>query len=322
MRAIRLFPLLLACLAPALPAAAQQAPLPTIGYLWGSSAGEQEKLMDDVLAERGYVDGRTVTVIRRFADGDFARLPVLAAELVEQRVQIIVAQTTAAAQAAKAVTADIPIVVTSSGDAVGSGLAASLARPGGNVTGVSFLGTELAVKQLELIRELVPSVRRIGFVANRGMAPETVFFAAMQGPARERGLQIDFVDVQSVEDFGQAFDELKRLRADAAIVAPGGFFSDHRGALLAAAKRHAIPALYFRRGFVADGGLASYGSTLAELYRLAADQVDRILKGADPAFLPILQPTRFELVINLRTARDLRLEIPATLLARADEVIE
>lgn len=318
---IRVIPLIVTCVALALPAAAQQGP-PKIGYLWGSSAGEQEKLMDDLLAERGYVDGRSATVIRRFADGDFSRLPALAAELVDLRVQIIVAQTTAAAQAAKAATADIPIVVTSSGDAVGSGLVASLARPGGNVTGVSFLGTELAVKQLELIRELLPSVRRVGFVANRGMAPEKVFFEAMSGPARERGLQLDFVDVQSIHHFEHAFDELKRLGADAAIVAPGGFFSDYRGELLAAAQRHAIPALYFRRGFAADGGLASYGAPLRELYRLAADQTDRILKGADPAVLPVLQPTRFELVINLRTARDLRIDIPAALLARADEIIE
>jgi putative ABC transport system substrate-binding protein len=304
------------------PAAAQQPSLPKIGYLWGSSAAEQEKMMDAELAERGYIDGRTATFIRRFAGGDFSRLPGLAAELVDLRVDIIVAQTTAAAQAAKAATSAIPIVVTSSGDAVGSGLVASLARPGGNVTGVSFLGTELAVKLIELVRELRPAASRIGFVANRRMAPEPIFFEAMTGPARERGLSITFVDVRSVSHFPAAFEELERLKADAAIVAPGGFFADHRAELLAIAGRHAIPAIYFRREFVADGGLASYGATITELHRLAADQVDRILKGADPAELPVLQPTRFEFVINLRTARQLGIEMPASLLARADELIE
>lgn len=302
------------------PAAAQSAP--KIGYLWGSGAGEQEKLMDEQLARRGYVDGRTAVIVRRFADGDFGRLPALAAELAALRVDIIVAQTTAAAQAAKAATSAIPIVVTSSGDAVGSGLVESLARPGGNLTGVSFLGTELAVKQIELLRELLPNATHVGFVANRRMAPERIFFQAMQGPAQERGLRLSFVDVGSVAEFPAAFAELARLKADAAIVAPGGFFSDRRAELLAVAARHTIPAIYFRREFVADGGFASYGATLAELHQLAADQVDRILKGADPAVLPVLQPTRFEFVVNLRTARELGLDVPSGLLARADEVIE
>lgn len=304
------------------PALAQQGAGPKIGYLWGSGSGEQEKLMDDLLARRGYVDGRTAVIVRRFADGDFSRLPGLAAELAALKVDIIVAQTTAAAQAAKSATSEIPIVVTSSGDAVGSGLVASLARPGGNVTGVSFLGTELAVKQIELLRELLPKATHVGFVANRRMAPERIFFEAMEGPAQERGLRLSFIDVGSVAEFPAAFEELARVKADAAIVAPGGFFSDRRADLLAVAARHAIPALYFRREFVVDGGLASYGATLAELHQLAADQIDRILKGADPAELPVLQPTRFEFVVNLRAARQLGLDVPNAVLARADEVIE
>jgi putative ABC transport system substrate-binding protein len=278
--------------------------------------------MDVVLAQRGYVDGRTAVITRRFANGDFSRLPALAAELVDLRVDIIVAQTTAAAQAAKAVTSDIPIVVTSSGDAVGSGLVASLARPGGNVTGVSFLGTELAIKQIELIRELLPRASRIGFVANRRMAPEPIFFEAMTGPAQERGLSVTFIDVRRPSDFPAAFEELERMKADAAIVALGGFFSDHRAELLAVAARYPIPAIYFRREFVPYGGFASYGTTLAELHQLAADQVDRILKGANPAEMPIRQPMRFEFVINLRTARRLGIEVPTSLLDRADDVIE
>lgn len=304
------------------PALSQTPAGPKIGYLWGSSEGEQAALMDRLLARRGYVDGQTAVFVRRFADGDFGRLAGLAGDLVAQGVDIIVAQTTTAALAAKAATAAIPIVVTSSGDAVGSGLVASLARPGGNVTGVSFLGTELAVKQVELIREILPKASHVGFVANGGMRPERIFFDAMTGAAREAGLRLTFIDVRAADQFGRAFDELAGMRADAAIVALGGFFSDHRAALLEAARRHSIPALYFRREFVVDGGFASYGATLAELYQLAADHVDRILKGANPEVLPVLQPTRFEFTVNLRVARQLGVEIPSAILARADEVIE
>lgn len=303
-------------------AVAQPSTIKKIGYLWGSSAGEQEKLMDRMLADLGYVDERTAVIVRRFADGNFALLPKLAAELVDSRVDVIVAQTTAAALAAKAATSTIPIVVTSSGDAVGSGLVASVARPGGNVTGVSFLGTELAVKQIELVKEILPRATRIGFVANRGMAPERIFFEVMEVPARERGLTLNFIDIQRTADFNAAFDRLAALHVDAMIVAPGGFFADHRSEFLEMARRHPIPALYFRREFVVDGGLMSYGTDLRELYQLAAGQVDRILKGADPAVLPVMQPTRFELTINLRTARQLGIEFSPAVIARADEVIE
>lgn len=190
------------------------------------------------------------------------------------------------------------------------------------MTGVSFLGTELAVKQIELLKELLPRAKRIGFMANRGMAPGRIFFEVMEKPAQDRGLSLSLIDVQSPADFGAAFDRLSVERIDAIIVAPGGFFSDRRTELLAVARGNPIPALYFRREFVADGGLLSYGPDLRELYRLAASQVDRILRGADPALLPVIQPTRFDLAINLQAARALGIVFPPAIVARADDVIE
>lgn len=309
---------------------AQATRLYRIGYLHpqsdpGPAAGSSAPdIIQQELARLGYIDGRNVVFERRFADGRPERLAELAAELVAGEVDIIVAQTTTGAIAAKRLTSTIPIVFTSSGDAVGSGLVASLARPGGNATGNSFLGTELAVKQLELLRELAPAARRMALVGNASLQPEPVFFQQMQEPAKRLGFETVFVDIRSPNDFGRAVAALQAHQVHAAIWAPGGYTDTAaaRERLLAESAGLTIPSMYFRREFVEGGGLIAFGPSFPDLYRKAASYVDRILRGEKPADLPVQQPTQFELVVNAKTARRLGTPIPASILDRADEVIE
>jgi putative ABC transport system substrate-binding protein len=291
-----------------------------IGFLWSGGRGRQLDIIEAALAEDGYVDGSTAVFERRFAEGRFDRLPALAEELIGARVDIIVAQTTAAALAAKRLTTTIPIVFTSSGDAVGSGLVESLARPGGNLTGNSFLGSEFAAKQLQLLKEAVPGATRIAFFANGSMPPERIFFERMKSAAADLGVVVEFVDAQRPDDFERAASELSARRMDAVIVAPGGYTEPDR--LHRAIEGQGRPSLYFWREYAEKGGLMAYGPSNIELFRTSARYVDRILRGASPADLPVGQPTRFELVINAATARRLGLSLPPALLARADELIE
>jgi len=251
-------------------------------------------------------------------------MPALAEELVRARPDVIVASTTAAALALKGATTVIPIVVLSSGDAVGSGLVRSLARPGGNVTGNSFLGPELAVKLVELVRELAPRIARLAFVANAALPPEPIFHGEMREAARPLGLAVEFVDTRRPGDFERSIEAVVAMNAEAAIFAPGGYSDrpDDRARLLAAIVAIRIPSVFFRREYVDSGALMAYGASFAAMNRQAAIYVDRILRGASPAELPVVQPTKFELVINLRAARRLEIAISPLLLARADEVIE
>lgn len=303
--------------------------LARIGYLHpqaeaAAAEGEAFETIRVELARLGLVEGQNVVFERRFAEGDAARLEGLAQDLVQRKVDIIIAQTTTAALAAKRVTETIPIVFTSSGDAVGSGLVASLARPGGNATGNSFLGAELAVKQLELVRELLPTATRVALVGNATLQPEPLFFGLMQEPARRLGFDTLFVDARSPEGFEPAAAELQARKIQAAIWAPGGY-TDREAArlrLLQVVSRVAIPALYFRREFVDRGGLIALGPSFPDLYRKAAGYAARILAGEHPANLPVQQPTTFELVVNLKTARALGISVPESVLARADEAID
>jgi putative tryptophan/tyrosine transport system substrate-binding protein len=305
-------------------ATAQEARRWRIAILYPQAPLSEPHQVEVELAALGHVDGRTATIERRWAEGRFERFPELARELVETRPDVIVASTTAAALALKRVTATIPIVVLSSGDAVGTGLAQSLARPGGNVTGNSFLGPELAVKQIELIRELTPGITRLAFVANAAQPPEPIFHGLMREAAGPLAIEIAFVDTRGPQDFEHIAPRVQALGAQAAIFAPGGY-SDRatdRAALLAAIAPLRMPTIFFRREYVDAGALLSYGASFAAMNVQAARYVDRILRGDNPAELPILQPTSFELVINLGAARRLGIAIPKLLLARADEVIE
>ena len=308
----------------AIPADAQPAGHRRIGFLYPQSDLGVTHPVERELAKIGYVDGQTATFIRRFAGGKFSRFSALTAELLQAGVEIIVASTTSSAVAAKKITSVVPIVVLSSGDAVGSGLAQSLARPGGNVTGNSFLGTEFAAKQVQLITELAPRARRIGFLANSHQPPEPIFFGHMQDAARSLGVSIAFIDTHGPTEFDKSLAQAAAQRIEALICAPGGF-SDWRGdraALLAALDRQPFLALFFRREFPEEGGLISHGPSWAAMMRQAADYVDRILKGARAGDLPIVQPTHFELVVNMKTARRMAIAIPPLLLARADAVID
>jgi len=295
-----------------------------IAILYPQSQSGGSHPIEAELAALGYVDGRSAAIERRWAEGRFERFPQLADELVQTRPDVIVASTTAAALALKRATAAIPIVVLSSGDAVGSGLAQSLARPGGNVTGNSFLGPELAVKHIELVRELTPGITRLAFVANAALAPEPIFHSQMREAARPLAIEVEFVDTRGPQDFERSVARVHALGAHAAVFAPGGYSdrASDRAQLLAAISTLRVPAIFFRREYVDAGALLSYGASFAAMNRQAAGYVDRILRGANPADLPILQPTSFELVLNLAAARRLGLTVSPLLLARADEVIE
>jgi len=273
------------------------------------------------LAELGYREGRNFTLEERYADGDMARLSTLANELVRLRVDVIVAVTTPAALAAKRATSTIPIVIPTSGDAVGSGLVESLAHPGGNVTGGQFLGTELAVKQMELLKQLAPGAKRLGLLAHPGVPPEVNFFREMERAAPALGVTVRFVEAKTAADQAAAFAGLAKDRIDGLVVAASTFNHDPWRRIVELAARDRIPAIYLWREFADAGGLMAYGPSRAALYRHTATYVDRILKGARPADLPMVQPQKFDLVINLPVARALGLSVPESLLLRADDVI-
>jgi ABC-type uncharacterized transport system substrate-binding protein len=296
-----------------------------VGYLDASSPGvsaPRVAVFRRSLAEAGYVEGRNVAIEYRWAEGQYDRLPALAEELVRRQVAVIVAGPIPAAVAAKAATATIPIVFFVAGDPVKLGLVAGLARPGGNATGMNNFVAELGAKLLGLLRELLPTAVRIGLMVNPTNPNVEGVTKDVTAAALATGVQIEVVRASDSREIEVAFATLVRNRADALVVGADSFFTSRRLQLATLATRHAIPAVYVGREFAEAGGLMSYGTSVPEVYRQLGDYTGRILKGAKPAELPVVQSTKFEFVINLPTARALGLEVPPTLLARADEVIE
>ena len=304
---------------------AQQAAMPVIGYLGAGSPAPSASVLGifrQGLAEAGYVESRNVGIEYRFAEGRYDQLPVLAEELVRRQVAMIFANPSPAALAAKAATATIPIVFTAAEDPVRLGLVTNLARPTDNATGVTFQFAELGPKQMGLLRELVPRAARIGLLVNPSNMNAADVTKNLTATGAAMGVQIEQVQASNILDIDAAFASLVRKRADALVVGPDSFFFSRRLQLATLATRHTIPAIYNIREFAEAGGLMSYGTSLVEAYRQAGIYAGRILKGAKPADLPVVQSSKFEFVINLSTARALGIEIPPTLLARADEVIE
>jgi ABC-type uncharacterized transport system substrate-binding protein len=309
-----------------LAARAQQPAMPVIGFLHSQSPEtftEPLRGFRQGLKESGFVENETVAIEYRWADNQNDRLPALAAELVRRRVAVIATFAPPAVLAAKDATTTIPIVFNSGDDPVRLGLVGSLARPGGNLTGINFLVGELAAKRLELLRELVPGATRVALLLDpsAGQITETTL-RDVEAAARPKGLQIQVLNVQTSREINAAFATFARERVDALFVGPGAFFTSRRVqlALLAAVQR--VPAIYPVRPFAEAGGLISYGASLTDAYRQVGAYAGRILKGAKPADLPVVQSSKFELVINAETARMLGLTVPDKLLVAADEVIE
>jgi putative ABC transport system substrate-binding protein len=305
-------------------APAQLATLPTIGFLGPLTQAAQSQwtaAFVQRLRERGWIEGRTVAIEYRWADGRGERLPEIAAEFVRLKVSIIVTSGTAAVIAAKQATSVIPIVFASAGDPVGTGLIASLARPGGNVTGLSNQSAELPGKRLDLLREVVPALRRLAIMANVGSPIGVLERGQAQAAAHTLGLDEVAVEVRRAEDIAPAIEALKG-RADALYVVTDPLLNTNRVQINTSALGARLPTTHGERAYVEAGGLISYGPNFPDLFRHAGDYVDKILRGAKPVDLPVEQPTRFDLVVNRRTARALGLTIPPSLLARADQVIE
>jgi putative tryptophan/tyrosine transport system substrate-binding protein len=303
----------------------QQQAMPVIGLLYGAQREPTEnrlRAFRQGLKESGFIEGDNVAIVYRFAENQTDRLPELMADLIHRPVTVIAAVNTIAAVTAKAATTTIPIVFVAGEDPVRLGLAASLARPGGNATGINFLNTELTAKRLELLRELVPAASRVAVLVDPNNAPGTEStLRDVEPAARAMGLQIQVLRAGTSRDIDAAFASDMRER-DALFVGPSGIFSSRRIHIVNQAIRHGMPATYANREFPDIGGLMSYGTNVAQAWRQAGVYVGRVLKGMKPSDLPVVQSTNFELVINAQTARTLGLEVPPTLLARADEVIE
>jgi ABC-type uncharacterized transport system substrate-binding protein len=313
-----------------LAARAQTAKVARIGYLiTGALESPETRMNRDAfrlgLTELGYIEGRNIVIEYRAADGKIERLPGLATELVGLKVDLIVALATPAGRAAQQATTTIPIVVTAMGDPVRDGLVASLARPGGNITGTTFLGPELVPKRLSFLRELLPTISRVAVLWHPGAFSEPTIREMLNEvaqAARTLGVQLQLVEVRSADEFDHAFTTMVGARAEALFQFPSTLLFNERRRIVDLAARHRLPAMFNAREFVQLGGLIAYGANLAELNRRAAAYVDKILKGAKPFDLPIEQPTKFELFINLKTAKALGLAVPDRLLVGADEVIE
>jgi ABC-type uncharacterized transport system substrate-binding protein len=310
-----------------LAARAQQAAMPVIGFLHSASAAAFADFVAAFrkgLMEVGYVEGSNVAIEYRWSEGHNERLPALAAGLVRQRVDVIVTPvSTAATLAAKAATATIPIVFVIGADPVKIGLVASLHRPGGNATGISDVGVELGAKRLGLLKELLPAAARFAVLVNPANPFITEpFVRELQTAASAIGRQIEVVTASTNSDIDEAFSTLLKKRTDAFLISPEALFVTRRVQLVTLAARHALPALYHRREFTDAGGLMSYGSDLTDQFRQTGIYAGRILKGEKPAEMPVQLPTKFEFVVNLQAAKALGLDVPPTLLARADEVIE
>jgi putative ABC transport system substrate-binding protein len=308
------------------PAKAQESKnTPRLGFLSaGAAQDERDRLavFREGLRDLGYIEKKNIFIEYRFAEGKLEQLPELAAELARLNVNIIVTAGNEAVQAAKSATQAIPIVMAFSGDPVGAGFVSTLARPGGNITGLSRINIELTAKRLELLNEVIPNATRIAVLYNpEGRVPMLALKEA-QAAAHKLGLQIQALEMQAPQDIDSAFRSAARERAGAVMTLAGGFTGFHRTRIVSLAAKSRLPGMYNNARFVEDGGLMSYASDQREEFRRAALYVDKILKGAKPGELPVEQPTKFELVINLKTAKQIGLAIPPNVLARADKVIK
>ena len=307
-----------------LAARAQQSAMPVVGFIDAGSAVERAEFLAAFrqgLADAGYVEGQNLAIEYRWAEGQYDRLPELAADLVRRRVSVIATPgTTDAAVAAKAATATIPIVFGVGGDPVKLGLVASLNRPGGNATGMHFFTVQLVAKRMQLLRELVPAAKRVALLVNP--TDRTNESALRDVETAAVGQQVLAFEAATGREIDVAFESLVREKAEALLVSGNAYFNARRVQLAVLAASYGVPAMYAQRAFVEAGGLVSYGAPLADAFRQVGLYAGRILKGAKPTDLPVVQSTKFELAINLNTARALRFEVPPTLLARADEVIE
>jgi len=306
---------------------AQQAPkIARIGYLSPSTpalAARRVEAFRQGLLELGYVEGKTFVLEVRYAEVRVERLPELARELVRLKVDVIVVSTDAAIAAVKRETRTIPIVMTTSSDPVGTGFVASLARPGGNITGLSAISPELSGKRLDLLREAGPGLSRVAFLWNPDVRGNVLDYKETEEAARSQRLELQSIEVSRAEDLDHAFSAVTNQRAQAVVLPAGNSVAfANRSRIASFALRNRLPSMYGQREFVDDGGLMAYGPIASDMFRRAAVYVDKILKGAKPADLPVQQPTKFELVINLKTAKALGLTLPQSLLRRADEVIQ
>src|SRR5262245_34904782 len=274
------------------------------------------------LRELGYIEGQNIRLEYRAAEGQAASFPSLAAELASLKVDVIVTRGTPAARAAKEATNTIPIVMAAIGEPVGTGVVASLARPGGNVTGLSALVTELWGKRVELMKEVLPDIARLGFFNNMSNPSIPPQWEETQKAARSLGIEVELLDVRSKEDIGRAFEKAARDRVDGLLVGIDAVTQQDRELITGLAEQQRLPTIYASREYVEAGGLMSYGASYPDLYKRVAGPVDKIFKGAKPSDLPVEQPAKFELLINAKTARTIGLRVPPVVLARADEVIE
>jgi putative tryptophan/tyrosine transport system substrate-binding protein len=305
--------------------AQQPGKVPRIGFLIASSPSAIASRMDSFregLRELGYVEGKNIVIEPRYANGKSDHLPALAAELVGLKVDVIVSSGPTATRPAKGATSTIPIVMTFDDDPVGSGFVASLARPGGNITGLSTLSPELSGKQLELLKEIVPKLSRVTVIGTSARQGTAQALKEMELAAGALKVKLQFLDVQNPKDIELAFRAASKGRADALLVLQSPVFNSHRAEIAELAIKHRLPATYPRREFVEDGGLMSYGVNFLDLDRRAAAYVDKILKGTKPADLPVEQPKKFDFIINLKAAKQIGLTIPPNVLARADKVIK
>ena len=324
LRTIRLIVILaLSIVAAPLATGAQQArKVPRIAYVVGRPAMEVDEAFRRALKELGYIEGQNIIIEYRYGDGKEASLPNLFAEVIRLNPDVIVTGSTPAVLAAKNATRTIPIVMTHSSDAVRDGLVASLARPGGNVTGLSIFAPELTGKRLELLKETVPKLSRVATIWNTANPGNTPLLKDMEVAARELGLKLQSVGIRGPDDLEGAFATIARSKAGALNVLSDAFMATNRTLITGLALKNRLPSIYPSDGYVQAGGLMSYGPSLTATYQRAAYFVDKILKGAKPADLPVEQPTRFELVVNLKTAKQIGLTIPPNVLARADRVIK
>jgi putative ABC transport system substrate-binding protein len=304
--------------------AQQRGKLPTVGFLLPntrSAASEWVAALTLRLRELGWIEGRNITIEYRWAEGRNERFAEIAAEFVRLKVDVIVTSGTPAVMASKLATSVVPIVFATAGDPVGSGLVASLARPGGNVTGLATLAADLAGKRIELLREVVPSLGRLAIMGNAGNPFTLLELGEVQAAARTLGLDVVMLEIRQAQDIASAFEALKS-RADALYVCTDGLANTNRIRINTSALGARLPTMHGSRDYVEAGGLLSYGPNFPDLFRRAADYVHKILHGVKPGDIPVEQPTKFDLVLNLTTAKALGLTVPPTLLARADEVIE
>jgi putative tryptophan/tyrosine transport system substrate-binding protein len=312
-------------IAPSASQAQQREHVPRVGYLGTSSASLEAELVKafrEGLRDRGYVEGQNVVIEYRWADGNYERFPDLVADLVKSKVDVILTAGTPGAFAAKRASQTIPVVMAVTGDAVATGLVASLARPGGNLTGLTTMVPDLEGKRLEILREVLPKLVTVAVLLNTSNPLTAIQWKQSKASAKALGIQLQPIELQRPEDFNDAFGRLARQRPDAITMVADRFQLAHRMEILDFVAKSRVPAMYPYRDFVVAGGLMSYGPSYEDLFRRSATYVDKILRGARPSDLPIEQPTKFEFFVNLKTARTLGVAIPPSLLLRADHVFE